>query len=119
MVDSAAVSADSSANEEFMSRRMLVIPEPAVEDFCRRYGVRRLSVFGSVVRSEQRPDSDVDVLVEFAPGHAPGFFGLSDMEAELSLLLGRKVDLNTPGFFSGALRDRVLAEAEVQYARAG
>ena len=81
-----------------------------------RHHVSKLSLFGSVVRGETEPDSDVDVLVEFHPGHVPGFFALISMEAELSSLLGRKVDLNTPNFFSGPLRERVLAESEVQFA---
>jgi predicted nucleotidyltransferase len=74
-----------------------------------------LAVFGSALREDFRPDSDLDLLVEFEPGHTPGlaFFG---MEQELSELLGRKVDLNTPQFLSPYFRDKVLAEAEVQYA---
>jgi predicted nucleotidyltransferase len=69
-----------------------------------------------VLRQDFRPDSDVDVLVEFEPEHVPGleFFA---MEEELSEILGRKVDLNTPGFLSPRFRDQVLAEAEVQYAQ--
>ena len=84
--------------------------------FCRRHHVRRLSLFGSVLRADFGDQSDVDVLVEFEPGHVPGFFRLGRMEMELSGLLGRKVDLNTPQFFSGPLRERVLANAETQYA---
>ncbi len=85
-----------------------------MSDFCRRHHIRSLALFGSVLRDDFRPDSDVDVLVEFEPGRTPGldFFG---MEIELSEILGRKVDLNTPGFLSRHFRDRVLAEAEVQY----
>ena len=83
-------------------------------DFCRRHHIRRLALFGSVLRDDFRPESDVDVLVEFESGHAPGweFF---EMEEELSKIVGRKVDLNTPGFLSRYFRDRVLLEAEVQY----
>ncbi|HUF42505.1 MAG TPA: nucleotidyltransferase family protein [Verrucomicrobiae bacterium] len=82
--------------------------------FCRRNHIRRLAFFGSVLRDDFGPESDVDVLVEFEPGHAPGlsFFRMQD---ELTELLGRKVDLNTPQFLSRYFRDRVLAEAEVQY----
>ena len=74
-----------------------------------------MAVFGSALREDFRPDSDLDVLVEFEPGHTPGlaFFG---MEQELSELLGRKVDLNTPQFLSPYFREKVLAQAEVQYA---
>ena len=87
-----------------------------IQDFCRRHHIRKLALFGSVIRDDFRPDSDIDVLVEFEPGHVPGweFF---DMEAELSQILGRKADLNTPGFLSRFFRQRVLAEAEIQYDR--
>jgi uncharacterized protein len=86
-----------------------------IADFCRRNHIRKLAFFGSVLRNDFRPESDVDVLVEFEPGHVPGLAFLS-MEEELSKILGRKVDLNTPGFLSPYFRDRVVAEAEVQYA---
>jgi predicted nucleotidyltransferase len=86
-----------------------------IERFCRRHRIRRLALFGSVLRDDFGPDSDVDVLVEFEDGHVPGlaFFG---MEAELSKIFGRKVDLNTPQFLSRHFREDVLAEAEDQYA---
>jgi predicted nucleotidyltransferase len=95
----------------------ITIPQDAVADFCRRHHIRRLAVFGSVLRNDFRPESDVDVLVEFEEGHTPGldFFAMQD---ELSELLGHKVDLNTPGFLSSYIKDRVLAEAEVLYDRA-
>jgi hypothetical protein len=88
-----------------------------VTEFCRRHHIRKLAVFGSVLHDDARPDSDLDVLVEFEPGHVPGlaFFA---MEQELSELLGRKLDLNTPQFLSKYFRDRVIEEAEVQYAAA-
>ncbi len=84
-------------------------------DFCHKNHIRKLAFFGSVLRDDFGPDSDVDVLVEFEPGHTPGlaFFA---MEAELSEILGRKVDLNTQKFLSRYFRDQVVAEAEVQYA---
>ncbi len=85
-----------------------------VTEFCRRRHIRRLALFGSVLRDDFGPDSDVDVLVEFEPGHTPGL-AFFTMERELSEILGRKVDLNTPHFLSRYLRDRVLTEAEVQY----
>jgi uncharacterized protein len=90
-------------------------PKRKIADFCRRHHIRKLAVFGSALREDFRPDSDLDVLVEFDPKHTPGlaFFGI---EQELSELLGRKVDLNTPQFLSPYFRDKVLAEAEVQYA---
>jgi len=85
-----------------------------VAAFCRRHHIRRLSLFGSVLRSDFRPDSDVDVLVEFEPGYVPGlaFFG---MEEELSQILDRKVDLNTPNFLSPYFRNEALNAAEDQY----
>jgi len=86
--------------------------------FCRRHHIRRLALFGSVLRDDFSPESDIDVLVEFEPGQVPGFFGLVDMECELSELLGgRKVDLRTPQDLSRYFRDEVLAGAEVQYAQ--
>ena len=88
----------------------------ALEQFCRRHGVRRLSVFGSVLRDDFGPESDVDLLVEFEPSVVVGLMGLSRMEYELSDLFGRRVDLNTPGGLHRRFRDRVLAEAEVLYA---
>ena len=91
------------------------LPRNIIADCCRRHDIRKLAVFGSVLHGDSGPDSDLDVLVEFEPGHVPGFafFG---MEQELSALLGRKVDLNTPQFLSPYFHDDVLAEAEVQYA---
>jgi len=84
---------------------------------CRRHHIRRLSLFGSVLRPDFRPDSDVDVLVEFEPGQVPGFLALYEVEAELSKLLGgRKVDLVTQRSLNRRLRDRVLSSAEVEYA---
>jgi len=83
--------------------------------FCRRHHIRRLALFGSVLREDFRPDSDVDILVEFDAEHVPGLIGLAGLELELSELLGRKVDLNTPGSFRPAVRQRILAEAVVQY----
>lgn len=96
----------------------VVVPKDQIADFCRRHHIRRLSLFGSVIRDDFGPDSDVDVLVEFLPGQAPGFFRLFDMEVELSSLLdGRKVDLRTAQDLSRYFRDEVLAEAEVHYAQ--
>lgn len=93
------------------------IPKMEIVAFCRKHNIRKLSLFGSVLRDDFRPDSDVDVLVEFEPDHIPGL-AFFDMEAELSKILGRKVDLNTPQFLSHYFRDKVLSEAEVQYVAA-
>jgi predicted nucleotidyltransferase len=97
-----------------MGAPRLPLPAEKIAEFCRRHRIQKLSLFGSVLRDDFRPDSDIDVLVEFEPGARTGvaFFG---MEIELSALLGRKVDLNTEGFLSKYFRDRVLKEAEVQY----
>ena len=95
----------------------LILSEEKISDFCQRHHIRQLALFGSVLRSDFRPDSDVDVLVEFKPGYTPGFISLHDMEEELSTLMqGHKVDLVTAKFLNHRMRDKVLAEAEVQYA---
>lgn len=93
------------------------IDREKIAHFCRRHHIRTLALFGSVLRDDFRPESDVDVLVEFEPGHVPGlaFFA---MEEELSRILGRKVDLNTPHCLSRYFRDQALLEAEVQYVAA-
>ncbi|MBN1200325.1 MAG: nucleotidyltransferase family protein [Anaerolineae bacterium] len=94
------------------------IPHDQIAAFCERHHIRRLLLFGSVLRADFRPDSDVDVLVEFEPGHVPGFFGLCAMQEELTDLFGqRPVDLITPKFLNWRIRDRVLGEAEVIYAQ--
>ena len=92
----------------------IAIPIEQVAAFCRRHHIRRLALFGSVQRDDFTPESDVDVLVEFEPGHVPGlaFFG---MQEELSEILGRRVDLSTPGFLSPYFREQVMREAEVLY----
>ena len=98
-----------------MSQSHIDVPKEQIAEFCRRNHIRRLSLFGSVLRDDFGPDSDVDVLVEFEPGARVGLMRLAGMEIELGDLLGHKVDLNTPGFLSRYFRDQVLAEAEVQY----
>jgi len=98
-----------------MGKPKIELPREEIATFCQRHHIRKLSLFGSVLRGDFRPNSDIDVLVEFEPGHVPGFFGLARMERELSELLGRKVDLRTPEELSRYFRAEVLAEAEVQY----
>ena len=98
-----------------MSQSHIDVPKEQIAEFCRRNHIRRLALFGSVLRDDFGPDSDVDVLVEFEPGARVGLLRLAGMEIELGDLLGHKVDLNTPGFLSRYFRDQVLAEAEVQY----
>lgn len=94
------------------------VPKAELEAFCIRHNVRKLSLFGSVLRGDFGPDSDVDVLVEFEPGHVPGFLRLHELEQELSRLFGgRRIDLVTPRFLNARMRDRVLAEAQPAYDR--
>src|SRR4051794_32310934 len=88
-----------------------------IAEFCRRNFIRRLALFGSVLKPGFRADSDIDVLVEFQAGHVPGLIRLAGMELELSKLFGgRKVDLSTPNSFNPKLRKQILADAEVQFA---
>lgn len=90
----------------------------ALVALCDRHGIRRLSLFGSVLQGTDRPDSDVDLLVEFEPGRKPGLLGLATIELELSNLLGgRRVDLRTPEELSRHFREDVLRAAQVQFAR--
>lgn len=92
------------------------LPKDKIAEFCRRNHIRRLSLFGSALRGDLRPDSDVDFLVEFDPDHIPGLIRLAGMEIELTEILGRKVDLRTPEDLSVYFREEVLSSAEVQYA---
>lgn len=86
--------------------------------FCEQHHIRRLALFGSVLKGTDQPNSDVDLLVEFESDGIPSLFGIVAMEDELSTLLGgRRVDLRTPGDLSRYFRDEVLRTAEVQYAR--
>jgi uncharacterized protein len=97
------------------SNANLEIDDDALADFCRRHHIRRLALFGSVLRPDFRRDSDVDVLVEFEAGYVPGF-GFIALQDELSDLLGRQVDLETPNSLSVEFRDVVVSQAEVRYA---
>jgi len=104
-----------SGTKRMESTSKMTVPQREIANFCHRHRIRRLSLFGSVLREDFRPRSDVDVLVEFEPGQSVGLIRLAGMERELSQLLGRKVDLNTRGFLSPWFRDQVLREAEDQY----
>lgn len=99
------------------NRVQIDVPHEKIAEFCRRNHIRKLSFFGSVLRSNFSSSSDVDVLVEFEPGHVPGFITLSGMEIELSEIIGRKVDLRTPEDLSRYFRKEVVESADVQYAR--
>ena len=101
-----------------MSTARIEIPKEKITGFCKRNHIRKLSLFGSVLHGNFRPDSDIDLLVEFDPDHIPGFLKLAHMERELSEIIGEKVDLRTPQELSKYFRDEVLSEAEVQYAEA-
>jgi uncharacterized protein len=85
--------------------------------FCQHHHIRKLAFFGSVLREDFRPDSDIDVLVEFEPGQRVGLIRFAGMELELSEILGRKVDLRTPADLSRYFRQAVVESAEVQYAQ--
>jgi predicted nucleotidyltransferase len=100
-----------------MTKNGIQIPHEQIEAYCRSHGIRRLALFGSVLRDDFRPESDIDVLIEFEPGVRIGlaFIRLQD---ELSEILGHKVDLNTPGSISRYFRDEVLGEAEDLYVAA-
>ena len=93
------------------------VDSATIAEFCRRHHIRRLSFFGSVLRPDFGADSDIDVLVEFEPGHVPGF-GFIRIQRELSGILGgRRVDVITPQFLNRRIRDDVLSSAELQYAQ--
>jgi len=97
-----------------MGRAKISIRQEKLVEFCQKHHIRKLSLFGSVLRDDFRADSDIDVLVEFEPDHVPGlaFFGMGQ---ELSEILRRKVDFYTPKFLRSSIRDKVMEEAEVQY----
>jgi len=97
-------------------RVQLDVDRGEVAEFCRRHHIRRLALFGSVLGEGFGPDSDVDVLVDFEPGHVPGLISLAGLEIELSEVFGgRKVDLRTPEDLSRYFRDEVVEQAEVLY----
>lgn len=99
------------------ARTRLPIAGDALQRFCSGHGIRRLSVFGSTLKGTARPDSDLDLLVEFHPGRTPGLMALAAMEGELSQLVGgRRVDLRTLNDLSRYFRDEVRNTAELAYA---
>jgi len=93
------------------------ISQEQISRFCQRHHIQKLSLFGSVLRDDFTPESDVDFLVKFEPEHIPGLIRLAGMEIELSNLIGRKADLRTAGDLSRYFREKVLAEAVVQYVK--
>ncbi|MHB9025907.1 MAG: nucleotidyltransferase family protein [Armatimonadota bacterium] len=92
------------------------INQQQIADFCRRHHIRKLAFFGSVLRDDFRPDSDVDVLIEFEPNTRVGLFELMSMQLEFAEMIGREADFRLPGDLSRYFRDKVIAEAEVLYA---
>jgi len=94
----------------------IVLPEAEIAEICRRHQVRELALFGSAVRGEMRPDSDIDLLVDYLPNTRLSLFDLIGMTNELSDLLGRRVDLGVKRALKLSYRDRILAEAHVIYA---
>jgi predicted nucleotidyltransferase len=105
--------ASSQLSPDIITQRFN-LPQDLITEFCRRNHIRKLSLLGSILREDFRPDSDIDVLVEFEPGHTPGF-GMVLIEDELSQLVSRKVDLRTPQELSRYFRDQVVREAKVLY----
>ncbi len=101
-----------------MNRQSFTIPKERIAEFCQRHHIRKLALFGSILRDDFRPDSDVDVLVEFQAGCVVGLMRMAGIQRELSDLLGRKVDLRTPEDLSRYFRDEVVRTAAVQYAEA-
>ncbi len=91
------------------------ISKDKLTEFCKRNHIRRLSLFGSALRGQPGPDSDIDLLVEFEQGGTPGLFSIVRMEMELAEVLGRKVDLRTLDDLSRYFRDEVKRDAQVQY----
>ncbi len=100
-----------------MAGPQIDVSRQQIEDFCLRNRIRKLSLFGSILTPRFRPESDIDVLVEFEAGQAPNYFELVGMEQELSETWGRKVDLRTPNELSRYFRDQVVVAAAVQYER--
>ena len=100
-----------------MSTHLPIDPD-VLADFCRRHGIQKLSLFGSLLKGTARPDSDIDLVVEFESGKEPGLIAFAAMEIELGHLMGgRQVDLRTPQDLSRYFRDQILRTAEVQYER--
>jgi uncharacterized protein len=99
-----------------MGKISIELPKEKIAEFCKQNHIRKLSLFGSALGDEFRPDSDIDLLVEFYPEHIPGLIRLSGMEIELTEIVGRKVDLRTEEDLNNYFRDEVVKSAEVQYA---
>ena len=104
--------------EPVARNRNITVPKTRVAEFCQHNYIRALYLFGSVLREDFRPDSDIDILVEFEPGHVPGFFSIFDMEQELSRIFGgRKIALRTPKDLGRYFREEIFSTAELHYAQ--
>lgn len=98
-----------------MSKSRIQLPRDKIAAFCHRHRIKKLSLYGSILREDFTASSDIDVLVEFEPEAEVGFFDIAAMELELSHLLGRRVDMRTAAEISRHFRERVIREAETQY----
>lgn len=99
-----------------MAELSIQVSKEELAAFCRHHHIRKLSLFGSVLRDDFTPESDIDFLVEFEPEHVPGLITLAGMERELSAIIGgRKADMNTLDCLSPYFRDEVAASAQVLY----
>jgi len=99
-----------------MTHHGVNIPKDRIAEFCRRNHIKKLALFGSILREDFQPESDVDMLVEFKPDQTPSLLGMAALELELTAILERKVDLRTPWELSRYFREEVVRSAEVQYA---
>ena len=99
-----------------MPQPLFDIPHDLLASFCRSHMIARLSVYGSILRDDFGPESDIDLLIEFLPDAQPSLLDLGGMQDELCQMLGRQVDLKTPEFLSPTIRERVQREARLQYA---
>ena len=109
-------SPSAANNQSLKHKHNIKIPRGKITGFCQRHHIKKLSLFGAALRDDSGPDSDVDILVEFLPGHTPGYFGLLDMKTELSDLLGgRKADIRISRDLSRYFKGRVVSEVSVLY----
>ena len=99
-----------------MKIKNIKVPVYQIKQLCEKYHINKFALFGSVLRDDFNPDSDIDVLVEFQPEHTPGFIKLYQIQEEISQIFnGRKIDLVTPKFLNYQIKDKILAEMEVCY----
>jgi uncharacterized protein len=118
IVEKKAPSSRRSFNGDELIAHRFNVPKDRLAEYCRRHHIKKLLLFGSVLRDDFRTDSDIDVLVEFEAGHVPGF-AIIDMENELSKLVRHKIDLRTKGDLSRYFREQVVREARLEYTNDG